>query len=66
MQKGYLHALQHSEQKIDLMFAPYGPNSTGGTMKPRRFDSSYSHGGSHEKLDPSIVRVGRQTIRTNY
>jgi hypothetical protein len=40
MQKGYLHALQHNERNIDLRFAPYDPNSTGGTMKPRRFDSS--------------------------
>jgi hypothetical protein len=41
MQKGYLHALQHNEQNIDLTFTAYhGANRTVRTMKPRRFDSS--------------------------
>jgi hypothetical protein len=39
MRKGFLHALQHDEQNLDLLFAPYGPNGTGGAMKPRRFHS---------------------------
>jgi hypothetical protein len=43
MHKGFLHALQHDEQNLDLMFAPYSPNGTAGPMKPRRF-----HG--HEAL----------------
>jgi hypothetical protein len=37
--KGSLHALQHNEQSIDLMFAPYGPRGGSGTMRPRRFKS---------------------------
>jgi hypothetical protein len=37
MHKGFLHALQYDEHNLDLMFAPYGPNGTGGPMKPRRF-----------------------------
>ena len=40
MQNGYLHALQHNDHDIELMFSPYAPNGAGGTMKPRRFDSS--------------------------
>ena len=40
MEKGFLHALQHSEQSIDLSFAAYGPNGTGGPMKPVSFGSS--------------------------
>ncbi len=40
MHKGFLHALQYDAQNVDSMFAPYGPNDTGGPMKPRRF-----HGG---------------------
>jgi hypothetical protein len=39
MFKGMLHALQNNEQNIDRMFAPYGPNSTGGAMKPLSFIS---------------------------
>lgn len=39
MLKGFLHGLRHDAQHIDLMFAPYGPNGTGGAMKPRRFTS---------------------------
>jgi hypothetical protein len=39
MSKGVLHALQNNEQNIDLMFAPYGPNSTRGAMKPLSFVS---------------------------
>ncbi len=37
MLKGMLHVLQNNEQNIDLMFAPYGPNGTGGAMKPLAF-----------------------------
>jgi hypothetical protein len=44
MQNGNLHALQHNEQNIDLMFAPYGPDGTGTTMRPRRFDSRVALG----------------------
>jgi hypothetical protein len=37
VRNGFLHALQHDERNIDLMFGPYGPTGTGGPMKARRF-----------------------------
>jgi hypothetical protein len=40
MINGVLRALQHKEQNIDLMFAPYGPYGTGGAMTPLAFKSS--------------------------